>query len=233
MAARRSTSNDAQVSLFGGELAGVAAEYADEMYPQRRIMLASGSENWCTSDEVLDPLREFAPIIFDPFSNPCSLVKAERSIELPEDSLLVDWPLEGLIFCNPPYGKALADCAKKIGQQARRGCEIVTLVPARVDTEWWQKLLGPRVWCAWTGRLHFLETPAELMARFEKRCAAAKQQNRPIPARPVFKMVTEHLAESDPAPFPVALCYAGRQRDRFISHFAKHGEMYERIALAA
>jgi hypothetical protein len=224
---RKAEDSSAQVNLFGGE---VLNAYAEEMYPQRRIMLSSGSEHWCTSNEVLEPLREFAPIVFDPFSNPFSIVGAERSIMLPEDSLLIDWPLEGLIFCNPPYGDALFDCARKIGEQARRGCQIATLVPARVDTEWWQKLLGPVLWCAWTGRIKFLETRESLWARYLKRCEAAKQQNRPTPAEPVFKMVTEQLAEGESATFPSALCYAGPANNHFIHRFAKHGEMYQRIA---
>ncbi len=87
-------------------------------------LLSSESPDWCTPPEVLDPVRAFAPIRFDPFSNPASIVGAAQSVSPPGDSLLMQWPLDGLIWSNPPYGRELAGCAAKIRQQAGRGAEI-------------------------------------------------------------------------------------------------------------
>ena len=215
--------------LFG---AAVPVKYNEALYPARRVMLDSGSEHWCSPAEVLEPVRAFAPIAFDPFSNPYSLVGAARSIMLPEDSLQIDWPLEGLTYANPPYGDALADCTRKIAEQARRGCEILTLVPARVDTAWWQELLGPTLWCAWKGRLKFLETVESLEARYAERVAKAQAAGQKPPKRPQYKRIGPHLAEGETATFPAALCYAGRARDRFIHLFAAHGKLYEQLAVA-
>lgn len=223
--------NNAQAMLFGAD---VVAPYADEMYSPSRITLESADENWCSCEEVLAPVRLMGPIVFDPFSNPFSLVGALRACMLPgEDSLRIDWPLDGLIYCNPPYGRALGACAEKIAQQAKRGCEIITCVPVRVDTEWWRLGLKPSLWCAWAGRLYFLETPAALEARWAARCEAAKQQNRQAPPKPKYKMVSEHLAKGESATFASAVCYAGQRRDEFMHRFAKHGELYQRVALAA
>lgn len=217
-----------------GLLFGEPEDEEEDLYPQRRIILSSGDENWCSPPEVLDPIRAFAPIYFDPFSNEFSLVGAEVSIKPPDDSLLIDWPLEGLIFCNPPYGRALAACAAKIAEQARRGCEIVTLVPARVGTKWWQEQLGPSVWCAWTGRITFLETVESLEKRFAERLEKAKRANKKeLPKKPKYKLVGPNLARAETATFDAALTYAGRRRQRFIEHFSSYGTIYEKARLAA
>jgi hypothetical protein len=223
----RRQASEAQGLLFG---AAVPVGYAEALYPARRIILDSGSEHWCSPVEVLDPVREFAPIAFDPFSNPYSIVGAAREIMLPEDSLLLDWPLDGLIFCNPPYGDALLDCARKIGEQAARGCEIITLVPARLDTKWWQRALRPELWCAWAGRLTFLETVVSLEARYVERVERARIAGIKPPPRPRYRRIGEHLAEGETATFAAALCYAGPRPQRFISTFAAHGELYQRLA---
>ncbi len=220
----------AQGLLFGQE----SGDEEEDLYPSRRIILASGDENWCSPPEVLDPIHEFSPIIFDPFSNDFSLVGAEVSIKPPEDSLLIDWPLGVLIFCNPPYGRALAACARKIAQQAARGCEIVTLVPARVGTRWWKDELCPSVWCAWAGRITFLETVDSLEKRFAERLEKAKRANKKeMPKKPKYKLVGPNLARAETATFDAALTYAGPRRQRFIEHFAAYGTIYEKARLAA
>ena len=82
----------------------VAIEYPAQMHPQHRVMLESGSEHWCTGRDVLQLIQEFDEIGFDPFSNPHSLVPARRSVMLPENSLVIPWPTDCLVYANPPYG---------------------------------------------------------------------------------------------------------------------------------
>ena len=186
-----------------------------------QVMTSSESPHWCTPPEVLAPVRRFAPIRFDPFSNVDSLVQAAESIMPPDDSLLLDWPTDGLNWANPPYGRALARCAKKIAEQARRGAEIVTLVPARTDTQWW-RCLAPLCWCAWEGRITFLEDEQAWRVRMAaKRRLSAEDAANLRPRRLIAGLVA-----ADPAPFAAALCYHGPRPQVFATHFAPYGEIY-------
>lgn len=194
-------------------------------------LLSSDSPDWCTPSEVLDPVRAFAPIRFDPFSNAGSIVGAQESICLPADSLLLEWPLDGLIWCNPPYGRELARCAAKISEQARRGAEIITLVPARTDTRWWHEL-SPRVWCAWRGRITFLEQDAAWRSRVASALSRRGRACDPTQLEPRLR-VTESLVANESAPFPAALCYQGWRPDSFVRHFAAFGEIYSSAGAAA
>ena len=215
-------SDVAQGLLFGTM---VPVGYEQPAYPSRRVMLSSDSEDWCTPPEVLEVIRRFGTIAFDPFSNPFSLVGALVAKQLPEDSLRTDWPGDGLIFCNPPYGRALDVCAAHIGSQGRHGCEILTLVPARTDTRWWHDLSAP-VWCAWKGRIQFLETVESLQARHAERVAKAVRVGEKPPKPPRFEMASEHLARGETATFASALCYHGPRPERFVEVFGACGKIY-------
>lgn len=192
--------------------------------PALSALLSSESPDWCTPLEVLDPVRDFAPIRFDPFSNPGSIVAAEDSVCPPADSLVMSWPLDGVNWCNPPYGRALKKCAEKIGEQARRGAEVLTLVPARTDTSWWREL-SPRVWCAWRGRITFLEQVESWRARVAAALARRGVACDPAGLEP-RRWVTDTLVANDSAPFPAALCYHGWRPEGFARHFGARGEIY-------
>jgi len=206
----------------------VPVEYPPAMHPQHRVMLESQSEHWCTSRDVLDLVRSFDEIGFDPFSNPYSLVGAKRSVALPENSLVIPWPTDCLVYANPPYGDALPDCAEKIAMEARRGCEIIALVPARVDTEWWNVKMGVNLWLAWRGRMKFLETVEALKLRHEDQTKKALALGVKPPVRPRVKMVGEHLCEGQSATFASALVYFGPRQQRFIKTFRDYGTIWSK-----
>lgn len=58
------------------------------------------------------------------------------------DALSVDWSLgtAGLcpIWLNPPYSQC-REFIGKAAQEARKGCTVVCLVPARTDTRWFHE----------------------------------------------------------------------------------------------
>lgn len=206
----------------------VAIKYPAQMHPQHRVMLESGSEHWCTGRDVLQLIQEFDEIGFDPFSNPHSLVAARRSVMLPENSLVITWPTDCLVYANPPYGDALPDCAEKIAMEAKRGCEIIALVPARVDTEWWNVKMGVNLWLAWRGRMKFLETVAALKARHDDQVEKAAALGVKPPVRPRVKMVGDHLCEGQSATFASALVYFGPRQHRFIKTFRDYGTIWSK-----
>ena len=53
-----------------------------------------------------------------------------------QDGLRQRWT--GACWMNPPYGRAIGVWVKKAHQESLRGATVVSLLPARTDTTWWQ-----------------------------------------------------------------------------------------------
>lgn len=77
------------------------------------------------------------------------------------DALTQDWYRDGTtnrIWLNPPYGRALAQFSAKAVEQVTKfpGMEVWLLVPARVDTRWWNLLMtrAKEIWFM-AGRVKF------------------------------------------------------------------------------
>lgn len=46
------------------------------------------------------------------------------------------------VFCNPPYGRAIAQWVRKCSMEAsRKDTVVVMLLPARTDTRWWHRYI--------------------------------------------------------------------------------------------
>lgn len=72
-----------------------------------------------------------------------------------DDGLKHSWAGER-VFMNPPYGSAIAKWVTKACVEAHNGALVVGLVPARTDTEWWQKrIIGQADVTFIPGRLKF------------------------------------------------------------------------------
>jgi hypothetical protein len=125
----------------------------------RKGASSSKDVEWSTPLPVRAALDHFGPIGLDPCSNAHTQVRARTRILLghvnrtPQGSYIVgdgtaiDWApfcaAHGYAFVNPPYGKLLRQrWAPKIAAEAAAGVEIIALVPARVDTEWWRTISG-------------------------------------------------------------------------------------------
>ena len=44
---------------------------------------------------------------------------------------------EGVIWCNPPYGRGIGKWVSKGYSESLRGSTVVMLLPSRTDTRWW------------------------------------------------------------------------------------------------
>jgi site-specific DNA-methyltransferase (adenine-specific) len=129
------------------------------------------TQHWCTPDNVLECVRKIAEIELDPCSNANSLVRARVSIELPNDGLAADWIAHsrgGLVYVNPPYGRAIPRWTSKCAIESTSGVEIVALLPARTDTKWFQKdvFWSARAVCFWAGRIKFVGSAPGASAPF-------------------------------------------------------------------
>jgi phage N-6-adenine-methyltransferase len=58
-----------------------------------------------------------------------------------QDGLRQRW--EGVCYCNPPYGAEIALWVQKAYESSLWGTTVVCLLPARVDTRWWQRYIEP------------------------------------------------------------------------------------------
>ena len=123
---------------------------------------SSAHEAWTTPREVLEKLYR---VIGDDFDlDPCSPVRsgprapvrARLRYVTEDDGLALAW--RGVVFLNPPYGRALPRWIAKAHAEATVGrvFTIIGLVPARTDTRWWHSHVAGHadVWLL-KGRLAF------------------------------------------------------------------------------
>src|SRR3954465_2086683 len=77
----------------------------------------------------------------DPFK-----AKAKCWIEESKDSLKQDWLIyTGTCFLNPPFN-LITPWAEKCAREASRGCKILFLTPASVDSNWWANYVHGKAW---------------------------------------------------------------------------------------
>ncbi len=48
----------------------------------------------------------------------------------------VDWPVNSVVWMNPPYGSEIGKFIKKAYEQYLRGITVICLPPARTETKW-------------------------------------------------------------------------------------------------
>ena len=118
----------------------------------KATMMSGGSNEWRTPNEILDLVRAIAPIAYDPATTDENPTSAARFDTARTDGLSQDWRERsggGLVFVNPPYGRALSNWARKIASY--EDVETCVLVPARTSPRWFRELHD---WCDWRADLH-------------------------------------------------------------------------------
>ena len=103
--------------------------------PINRGLMTRNSDEWTTPRWLFDRLNERFLFSID--------VAATRENRLcdawydsHDDGLTQSWEGER-VFCNPPYSQ-ISLWAHKFAFEAKNAALIVALIPARVDTRWWQ-----------------------------------------------------------------------------------------------
>jgi hypothetical protein len=124
-------------------------------------LYSSALDDWCTPAPVLDVVRTFAGadgIALDPCANARGLVNAriEYRLDRGQDGLALPWDVDvpGIVFVNPPYGRA-------IGQWVTRALScnrtVVMLLPSRTDTTWFHEAAAfADALCFWRRRITFM-----------------------------------------------------------------------------
>lgn len=104
------------------------------------VLFSSRSEEWETPQELFDVLDNEFHFNLDPcatFQN----AKCERFFTKEDNGLMRDW--QGIVFCNPPYGKEIALWVQKAALAAQAGATVVLLIHARTDTRWFHEWVLP------------------------------------------------------------------------------------------
>jgi hypothetical protein len=127
------------------------------------VHFSSESVEWYTPPEIIERVRKtLGEISLDPAS--CDeaqrVVNAICYLTQKQDGLSGNW--SGKVFLNPPYGKEIGKWIEKLvaEYEAKSISEAIALVPARTDTEWFQKL-SPYTLCLVKGRLKFWNSQGE------------------------------------------------------------------------
>lgn len=126
--------------------------------PPHSVHFSSESDEWYTPADVLARvIRVLGSIELDPCSNSHEApnVPAMRHFTRADDGLAQEWRANTM-FMNPPYGRGIDAWIEKLCDAFEAGDiqAAIALVPARTDTQWFQRLRDyPR--CFVTGRLAF------------------------------------------------------------------------------
>ena len=119
------------------------------------VMFSSKSDLWGTPQEFFNALdNEFGfglDVCATPENAKCSAYYTPE-----QDGLSQPW--DGVVWCNPPYGKNIGKWVQKAHDENRRNNNyIVMLLPARTDTRWFHNyILGKAEIRFIRGRLKFV-----------------------------------------------------------------------------
>lgn len=102
------------------------------------LMFSSKTDMWATPQPLFDSLdREFG---FD--LDVCAIpenAKTARFYTPDQDGLTLPW--NGVVWCNPPYGRQIGKWVERASLFRSLGSTIVMLLPARTDTKWFHEYI--------------------------------------------------------------------------------------------
>ena len=106
-------------------------------------LFSSNTDNWSTPADLFMKLDDEFHFDLDPCADENNH-KCELYFTKEQDGLLQDWSGHR-VFCNPPYGRKIVKWVKKAWEESRKeNTLVVMLLPARVDTKWFQDYIYHR-----------------------------------------------------------------------------------------
>ena len=122
-------------------------------------MFTSTTDLWNTPQAFFDQLNAEFHFTLDPCANDDNHKCAKYYTEQ-QDGLAQDWGGQ-IVFCNPPYGRAIGAWVKKCYEESRKpNTLVVMLIPARTDTSYFHDYIYHKAELRFIrGRLHFNEAP--------------------------------------------------------------------------
>lgn len=103
------------------------------------LMFSSETDLWETPQEFFNKLDAKFHFTLDVAANDQNH-KCERYYTRQQDGLSQPW--DGVIWCNPPYGREIGKWVEKAYKEnCERGTIVVMLLPARTDTRWFHNYI--------------------------------------------------------------------------------------------
>lgn len=100
-------------------------------------MFTSERLDWATPQGFFDLVAEEFDFTLDAAASPHNTKVADAYYTEDEDALTLPW--EGVVWCNPPYGRGIGKWVQKGYEEAQKGALVAMLIPARTDTSWWHE----------------------------------------------------------------------------------------------
>ena len=98
-----------------------------------RGLFTSATDEWATPSKTFQDLDAEFHFTLDPCASETNH-KCARYFTKEQDGLAKDWGGQ-IVFCNPPYGRAIAAWVRKCYEESRKpDTRVVMLIPARTDT---------------------------------------------------------------------------------------------------
>lgn len=97
------------------------------------VMFSSKTDLWETPQYFFDKLDDEFHFTLDACALPEN-AKCEKYYTPKDDGLSMPW--DGVVWCNPPYGRNIGEWVKKGFNESLNGNTVVMLLPARTDTKW-------------------------------------------------------------------------------------------------
>lgn len=97
-------------------------------------LMSSETQEWETPQEFFERLDAEFGFTLDAAATDGN-AKCDKYWTIRENALWQSW--EGVVFCNPPYGRLIGRFVRKGYMEAQRGATVVMLIPSRTDTKYW------------------------------------------------------------------------------------------------
>ena len=123
-------------------------------------MFTSRTDEWATPSKTFQELDAEFHFTLDPCAS-AENHKCARYFTKEQDGLAQNWGGQ-IVFCNPPYGRAIAAWVRKCAEESRKpGTQVVALIPARTDTAYFHDYIYHKAQEIrfLRGRLHFNDAP--------------------------------------------------------------------------
>lgn len=122
-------------------------------------LFSSTTDQWATPQAFFDELNKEFNFDLDPCATKEN-AKCRKFFTAEENGLLQDWSGHR-VFCNPPYGRAIAAWVRKCYEESQKpDTLVVMLIPARTDTSYFHDYIYHKAEIRFIrGRLHFNESP--------------------------------------------------------------------------
>lgn len=97
-------------------------------------MMSSVTDQWGTPEDLFKELDAEFNFTLDACASPWNY-KVDNYYSEEDNGLEQPWT--GVVWCNPPYGRAIRDWIQKGYESSTAGATVVMLIPARTDTTYW------------------------------------------------------------------------------------------------